>query len=53
MTNLDCVLLKEKILVFEFGLGPEIGVRLKTKTDIPICVVETAAGSITEVCYID
>jgi hypothetical protein len=53
MTTLDYVPLKDKILVFEFGVGPEIGFRLKTKTDIPICVVETAAGSIIEVCYID
>jgi len=53
MTTLDCVLLKDKILVFEFALGREIGFRPKTKTDIPICLVETAAGSIIEVCYTD
>ena len=53
MTILACVLLKYKILVFEFGLGPENCFRPKTKTDIPVCVVETAAGSIIEVCYID
>ena len=53
MTTLYCVLLKDKVLDFEFGLGPEISCRPNTKTDIPICVVETAAGSIIEVCYID
>jgi hypothetical protein len=53
MTTLNCVLLKDKNLVFEFGMGHEIGFRPKTKNYIPICVVETVAGSIIEACYID
>jgi hypothetical protein len=53
ITTLDCVLLKDKNLAFEFGMGHEISFRPKTKNYIPICVVETAVGSIIEVCHID